>query len=292
MRSPRRKQCRQRSEPISHPRRLWCRYEPVTGSCLSISLDAGREVPEFGVVLADLQTEPRPGWCEPAPATALEAAIRLYHVPLARLPFMVFAGALAAWRTLADLGLQPELHWPSEVRVDGRVIAGVRAERRGDGPVALGVGVYVSLSRDQIPDTERDSITSVAIAGSSADRMEVLLRFLDHLEPLYLDVQHDPEAMLAAYRDACATIGRRVRAEDVAAEARAVAIDRHGHLVLETGERLTGPVTVLGRGHRRDFAALRRSALRVSLSVTGVVAASLSGVLGARRLRRSLAAAR
>jgi BirA family biotin operon repressor/biotin-[acetyl-CoA-carboxylase] ligase len=269
---------------------VWCRFEPVTGSCVSVSLDAGREIPEFGVVLADLQTDPRPGWWEPGPATALEAAVRLHHVPLARFPLIVLAGALAVWRALADLGLEPELLWPSEVRVDGRVVAGVRAERRGDGPVALGLGVYVTLRKDQIPGSQRDRVTSLGIVGASADRIEVLFRFLDHLEPVYQEVQRDPEAMLAAYRRACSTLGRRVRAEDLGVEALAVAIDGNGHLALETGERLTGPVTVLP-GPGRDFAALRRSLLRVGLSVTGVVVASVSGVFGAKRLRRSVAAA-
>jgi BirA family biotin operon repressor/biotin-[acetyl-CoA-carboxylase] ligase len=59
-----------------------------------------------------------------------------------------FAAALAVRGMLAAFGLPACVKWPNDVLVGGRKIAGVLAEREGpDGPVALGIGVNVNLTR-------------------------------------------------------------------------------------------------------------------------------------------------
>jgi BirA family biotin operon repressor/biotin-[acetyl-CoA-carboxylase] ligase len=209
-------------------------------------------------------------------------------VPPALRPLIVFAGALALYRVLDDLRLSPTLHWPSQLRIGDRIVGGVRTDAHDlHGPVALGAGVYVGLSRHEIPASHRGRITSVAIAGSRADRMEIFIRFQDHLRRLYRQLEDDPEVLLASYRAACSTLGRRVRVESHGSpvEGLAVDLDPDGRLVLDTGDRLTGPVTVVGPPRAR-------SALRVCVPILGMSVLSASGVVCSRRLRRALTAGR
>ena len=59
-----------------------------------------------------------------------------------------FAAALAVRDTLFALGLPAQLKWPNDVMVRGCKIAGILAERNDPaGPVALGIGVNVNLTR-------------------------------------------------------------------------------------------------------------------------------------------------
>ena len=255
----------------------------------STALQWERGVPELSFELPGPETVPRPGWFESPWGTALKVrwVLRPVRVPAARRPLLILAGALAAWRVLDDLGLEPELVWPHEVRLGGRVVGGVRTQARGaGGPVVLGLGMYIALRPEAIPPEQRDRITSLAIAGSDADRLEVLLRYRRHLQALYEALQRDPEEMLVPYRAACATLGRTVRVTDRSdVEGLAVGIDADGHLVLDTGEHLTELVSVVdppSAGRR----VAGRSARRVGLSVLGVSFVSASGVVCTRRLRR------
>ena len=266
------------------------RFEPVTESTQTVVLTWDDLPPEFSFVIAGVQTGPRPGWWEPPPGTALEASWVLYpdDVPPPLRPLIVLTGALALYWVLDDLRLAPTLHWPSQLCIGDRIVGGVRTDAHDlDGPVALGAGIYVGLSRHQIPAGHRGRITSVAIVGSRADRMEIFVRFQDHLRRLYRQLEEDPEVVLASYRAACSTLGRRVRVESHGSpvEGLAVDLDSDGRLVLDTGDRLTGPVAIVGPPRAR-------TALRVCVPILGMSVLSASGVVCTRRLRRALTAGR
>ena len=88
--------------------------------------------------------------------------------------------------------------------------------------------------------------TSLAIEGSAVvDRDPVLRAVLRDLERRYVDLTRasgDAAAsgLAAAYREACATLGRDVRVElpgPQVLEGRAVDVDADGRLVLDVGGR-------------------------------------------------------
>ena len=66
-----------------------------------------------------------------------------------------FAAALAVRDVLAAFGLPARVKWPNDVVVRGRKIAGILAERADPaGPVALGIGLNVNLTRTDFRGTK------------------------------------------------------------------------------------------------------------------------------------------
>ncbi|WP_033340768.1 biotin--[acetyl-CoA-carboxylase] ligase [Catenuloplanes japonicus] len=119
-------------------------------------------------------------------------------------------------------GLETSLKWPNDLLVpmangDEGKTAGILAEGVS-GAVVMGAGLNVSLREDELPDRPTGPpATSLLLAGAEdADREPLLKAFLRSLADWYArwrDTTGDPEAsgLRAAYREACGTIGRRVR---------------------------------------------------------------------------------
>lgn len=121
-------------------------------------------------------------------------------------------------------GVACGLKWPNDLLVeDGRKLAGVLAETDGRGAVAVGIGLNVAWAPD-----------GAARLGADVARDDVLDALLSSLGG-WLD---DGWAAVArSYRDACLTIGRRVRIELVDGEVfegAAADVDDAGRLLVET----------------------------------------------------------
>ena len=147
-------------------------------------------------------------------------------------------------------GVDATLKWPNDVLVDGRKIAGILAEMTtvpggGDFPVRLlavvvGVGINVSLTREQLPVSHA---TSLALAGGSGDRDSVARAVLEALALRHRQWRECErgsgstvsDLLMATYTEACSTVGAEVRVElpgDVVRTGRADRIDRDGRLVV------------------------------------------------------------
>ena len=158
--------------------------------------------------------------------------------------------------------LDPRLKWPNDVllRDDGdRKVSGILAElvavpdpdpasgRDAGHPayvVVVGTGVNVDQARDELPV---DTATSLALAGVSVRREEVVITYLRELAALLqpaagagastAGVGAVDETARAAYVAACSTVGAQVRVHlpgGEAIEGQAVDIDRDGGLVVAT----------------------------------------------------------
>jgi BirA family biotin operon repressor/biotin-[acetyl-CoA-carboxylase] ligase len=96
----------------------------------------------------------------------------------------------------------------------------------------VGIGCNVSWAPPGATD-------ATACAGHPVDRSELMCALLVALDGL---VGQRPEVLAAAYRQACATVGRDVRVQlpDGVVEGRAEALDDDGRLLvrLRVGERL------------------------------------------------------
>jgi BirA family transcriptional regulator, biotin operon repressor / biotin---[acetyl-CoA-carboxylase] ligase len=127
------------------------------------------------------------------------------------------------------------IKWPNDVWIDGRKAAGILVEGRPqEGWAVLGVGLNVNVRPEDFPPELRDTATSVAIAsGEEADREEILTALLDRLEAL---LSESDEAVLAAWRDRDALLGRQVGWGD--GEGRAAGIDDSGALLVDTGDEI------------------------------------------------------
>jgi BirA family transcriptional regulator, biotin operon repressor / biotin---[acetyl-CoA-carboxylase] ligase len=158
---------------------------------------------------------------------------------------------LAAGLAVADAyraaGAAPTLKWPNDVLLDDRKACGILVERHdlATGAVLL-VGCGLDLDwRGVVREGEAAGWTSLAESlDAPVDRGAVLGDLLTHLDRRLRLLERDPAALLAAYRQACATLDREVRVVLPGGQERAgVArdLDTDGHLVVATDE---GPLVV------------------------------------------------
>ncbi|HWA97513.1 MAG TPA: biotin--[acetyl-CoA-carboxylase] ligase [Pirellulales bacterium] len=95
------------------------------------------------------------------------------------------------------------LHWPNDVFVDHRKLAGVLVEALPDGRYIVGLGVNVNNSACQAPAELADMVTSVAdLTGAPCDRTELLASILEELGVTLDVLARDPHE-LGRYADRC-----------------------------------------------------------------------------------------
>ncbi|HVM51868.1 MAG TPA: biotin--[acetyl-CoA-carboxylase] ligase [Acidimicrobiales bacterium] len=240
------------------PRPRWdIRRLAETDSTNRVVLDLARAgEPEGVVVVADHQTAGRGRlgrtWEAPPGSSLLVTVLLRPSIPVADGHLVTIAAALAAADACAAVaGIRPGLKWPNDLVVerDGatRKIAGLLAESLVAGPtldaVALGMGLNVQWPAD-LPDHLAGIATALNHeAGADVDRDAVLAAWLDCLADRYdrLTAPGGTDALLAAYRVACVTLGRSVRVDlgGETLEGVALEVTREGHLVVDAGGRRT-----------------------------------------------------
>lgn len=133
----------------------------------------------------------------------------------------------------------------------GRKLGGILVERAcgGEPAAVVGIGLNVTLRADELPAPHA---TSLALAGAEVTDRDTLLRaLLRSFGTWYRDwdaAAGDAErcGLLPAYRAACATIGREVRAEvpgGGAISGLATSVDEQGRLVIRTADGAHTPVS-------------------------------------------------
>jgi len=190
--------------------------------------------PEGALVLAEVQERGRGRrgrpW-ESRPGESLTFSLLLRPaLPLSALSLLPLLAGLALFEAVGLGGLK----WPNDLlSEDGRKLAGVLLEAKAEGEevayALLGVGVNVAWAPEGAASLQEFGPYS---------RREVLLAFLRRLEAL-LPLLEDPEALLARYRQASYTLGRRVRVETPRGVVEGVAQE-----VLPDGSLLVGGVRV------------------------------------------------
>ena len=190
--------------------------------------------PEGALVLAEVQERGRGRrgrpW-ESRPGESLTFSLLLRPaLPLSALSLLPLLSGLALFEAVGLGGLK----WPNDLLApDGRKLAGVLLEAKAQGEevayALLGVGVNVAWAPEGAASLQEFGPYS---------RREVLLAFLRRLEAL-LPLLEDPEALLARYRQASYTLGRRVRVETPKGVVEGVAQE-----VLPDGSLLVGGVRV------------------------------------------------
>ncbi|MGA4543306.1 biotin--[acetyl-CoA-carboxylase] ligase [Uniformispora flossi] len=215
---------------------------PETGSS-NADVAARSGEAEGLVVVAESQTAGRGRldrtWTAP-PRSGLFLSLLLkpVDVPVQRWGWLPLLTGVAAARAMSRAGgIDVRLKWPNDLLVGERKLAGILAERAGEG-VVVGIGLNVTLAEGELPVP---TATSLALAGSTTTDRDPLLRaLLREFEDWYVRWRAaggDARAsgLLAAYTDTCATIGRRVRVQLPAGRTlvgTATGIDDDGRLVV------------------------------------------------------------
>jgi BirA family transcriptional regulator, biotin operon repressor / biotin---[acetyl-CoA-carboxylase] ligase len=208
---------------------------------------------EGATVLAEEQTAGRGRlgrtWVAPPGSSLLLSVVLRPPLPSEAVWLTVAAAGVALAGAVEAVAPGPAgavpvgLKWPNDLELGGRKAAGLLAEAHLEGErldwVVLGMGVNVAQRREDLPPELADRATSVALAlGVPVDRAALLAawaeRFVDGYRHL---AAGEPGPVLAAYRRRLVTLGRRVRADRVAAEpvvGAAVDLTATGALVVQT----------------------------------------------------------
>ncbi|MEY9855335.1 BirA family biotin operon repressor/biotin-[acetyl-CoA-carboxylase] ligase [Catenulispora sp. GAS73] len=270
------------NKAVVRPGGLWRRVEVVreTGSTNADVAEAARGGAAEGYVLvAEAQSAGRGRlgrtWTAPARSGLfLSVLLRPDDVPPTRWGWLPLLAGTAV-RTAVDAvsGVPVRLKWPNDLIVvdDGdtpdesdapnetdssndtaygaaRKLGGIlveRVETPGGAAAVVGLGLNVSLRRDELPAPHATSL--LLENAKAADRDTLLRAILRELERWYTDwsvTGGDPMAsgLLSAYAASCATFGRRVRVELPGGEpvvGEAVGLDGDGRLLVRNadGER-------------------------------------------------------
>jgi BirA family biotin operon repressor/biotin-[acetyl-CoA-carboxylase] ligase len=246
------------------------RHFRLTESTNTVARDlAAAGAPHGTIVTADEQTAGRGRqgrtWTAPPGAALLYSAVLR---PLeARHSLLPLAVALAVCETAEGLrpGIECKVKWPNDVHLDGRKLAGILIEARPqDGWAVIGVGLNLTIAPDEFPEElrdraislftsspsgtpaavpyphhseERNNWTSLGVAGALSERLEEWQ-------------EADAEAVLAAWRERDALLGREVTWEQGSGVAEGV--DERGYLVVRVAD---GDRVALGAGdvHLKSF---------------------------------------
>lgn len=220
----------------------------VTGSTnADLALDARRGAPGGRVLVAENQRAGRGrldrSWVSPAGAGLTFSVLLRPEAPAARLGWVpLLAGVAlvdALGEQIGDLRGRMALKWPNDLLIDGRKAAGILAEAvpapGGPPGIVVGIGLNVSTRASDLPS----GATSIAIAldgRPTPDREALLVAILRHLGERVAAWRTDPDRLPAAYRSACATLGRPVRVEmpdGGAVTGVAEQVDADGRLVVD-----------------------------------------------------------
>lgn len=218
------------------------RFEEVTRSTQGTALRMAAEgAPEWTLVAAAHQTAGRGRlgrtWRdEPGRGLMFSLVLRPPLAPDRGGLLSLLAGTAMA-RACADAGAATvACKWPNDLLVGGRKAGGILAESVVAGDrfehVALGVGVNLGEPPPDVPGAGAIDADDEALLSA------FVVAFAEGYRP---DEPGFGRVVVDAYRERCATLGRRVRARTVGgrtAEGEAVDVDETGGLVLRTGAGL------------------------------------------------------
>jgi BirA family biotin operon repressor/biotin-[acetyl-CoA-carboxylase] ligase len=200
------------------------RFDTIDSTNTWVMAAARSGAPEGLVAVADHQTAGRGrlGRVWEAPPAANLLMTVLLRPPAGVSPHLALAAVALAGRDAAgsDCGIK----WPNDlVDAADRKLAGVLAETDGAGAVAVGIGLNVGWAPE-----------GAARLGDDRTRDDVLDALLSSLGGW---LEAGWPAVARAYREACVTLGRRVRVSLVDGdelEGTAADIDDDGRLLVET----------------------------------------------------------
>ncbi|WP_227998736.1 biotin--[acetyl-CoA-carboxylase] ligase [Nocardia australiensis] len=193
-------------------------------------------------------------WVSPPRAQiSMSLLVRLPGIDPARLGWLPLLTGVAVVDALrATAAVDAVLKWPNDVLIDGRKVAGILAEVAASGAapaIVIGVGLNVSLTESELPVPHATSLT---LSGAAVtDRTVLVGSLLTEFARRFTAWRAADWAttdLIAAYRDRCATIGARVRAELPGGQTltgTATDIDSAGRLLIGDQAVSAGDVTHL-----------------------------------------------
>jgi BirA family biotin operon repressor/biotin-[acetyl-CoA-carboxylase] ligase len=170
-------------------------YESVDSTNNTLREAAGRGEPEGTVVLANEQTAGRGRlnrtWVSPAGVGIYMSLLLRPDISGIPLFLYTFLPAVAAARALRRTsGLPVFIHWPNDLTLRGRKLAGIltdiRSSRGHPRDVIIGIGINVNQMPADLPAELTETATSLAMtAGRRYSRAGIIQALLEELERGY-----------------------------------------------------------------------------------------------------------
>ncbi len=131
------------------------------------------------------------------------------------------------------------LHWPNDVYVAGRKLAGILVDVLPDGRHIVGIGVNTNSSLADVPAELRESVATLHwLTGRLTNHTELLAVFLDQFAVAMRMLAQTPEQLGARFDTLCLQHGEllTVRSGDERTTGRCAGIAPDGALLLDTDQ--------------------------------------------------------
>lgn len=207
--------------------------------------EAGGE--EGEIVIAEAQTHGRGRlgrrWVSPPYLNLYLSVILRPKLPPHQASQITLMSAVALADTVQSfIPAAPEIKWPNDIKVGGRKLAGVLTESSCDADrvhfVILGIGVNVNFPLELMPESIRQSATSLMVlARKPVDRAEFVRQLIQNLDQCYWELEERGFSLMASrWENFFLLRGKRVRVEmpDQSVSGTAMGIDGEGALILQS----------------------------------------------------------
>lgn len=240
-----------RESQLPQPDIEWTEKTGSTNDDLVAAVENGSAAP-FSIIGTDHQQAGRGRlartWTTP-PRTCLTFSIAVpvpASVAADDLGWIPLITGRAVVDALRAKGVPAELKWPNDVLIHDRKLVGILTRivlgKGGAKTVVIGTGINVHLAQDDLPV---ETATSLLVEGFDISREELLAAVVSRLRAGLDSAFSRPAVGTADFcadmADSMATIGRDVWVELPGQDpviARAVGLDAHGGLVIESADGL------------------------------------------------------
>ena len=159
--------------------------------------------------------------------------------PLSGPPLGGLAAAVAVVEAVQPLLSQQSasVHWPNDVYVGERKLAGILIEVLADRRYVLGMGLNANNSSDEAPPELRQKVVALCdLMGRPVDRIELLTAILQRLEKQLETMAHQPQEVARQANRLCGQRGQTLslRTGTETTTGRCLGIGDDGGLLLET----------------------------------------------------------
>jgi len=150
------------------------------------------------------------------PELLAPAGVRPYPTPTGgshRTCLISLAAGVAVIEAMAPLapGHETGLHWPNDVMLDGRKLAGILVEVLSDGKCVIGVGINTNNTAADAPEEVRPRVATLFDATARKhDPVDVLICVLRQFERWTSELAVSPDGVARRAHELCMQRGKRL----------------------------------------------------------------------------------
>ena len=101
-------------------------------------------------------------------------------------PFLTLLAGLSVHEALKELyNCQTVIKWPNDIYLNGKKLCGILCElvcSHGKMTAVAGIGINISLKKEDIPEELRNIMTALSLEGVSAEREELMKQIVKNLD--------------------------------------------------------------------------------------------------------------